>query len=74
MSTVGELEKAALGLPESDRVLLAAHLLQSLPPLLVDEDEGLSEAIRRDLEWERDPSLGMSLEEFEGQMQKNRSR
>ena len=74
MVTVGKVEKAALGLPESDRVLLVTHLLQSLPPLLVDEDEGLSEAIRRDLELERDPSLGMSLEEFERQMQKNRSR
>jgi hypothetical protein len=43
---------------------LAARLLESLPAVLADDDEGIAEAMRRDAEMERDPSIGMTVEEL----------
>jgi Putative addiction module component len=51
-------------LPEDQRAALAAHLLSSLPAILHDDDEGIAEAIRRDAELDRDPSSGLTLQEF----------
>lgn len=65
MATIAEVEALALDLPEKQRALLAAHLLDSLPSILEDEDEGVAEAIRRDAELDADPSLGISLEELD---------
>ena len=48
MITIAEIEKLAQDLSENDRAVLAAHLLESLPPVLHDEDEGIGEALRRD--------------------------
>lgn len=59
-----ELQKHAMDLPDSDRAILAADLLVSLPAILVDEDDGLAEARRRSKELEEDPSLGRSWEEI----------
>lgn len=70
MSTITEVEKLALDLSETDRALLAAHLLQSLPGVLNDEDEGVAEALRRDAELDSDPDSGMSLEEFEKKIER----
>lgn len=64
MATLLEVEEQALRLPEDQRARLAAHLLESLPAMLHDEDAGVSEAMRRDVELEQDPSNGMTLEEF----------
>lgn len=64
MVTLSEIESLALKLPESDRARLAADLLDSLPGVLVDEDEGLAEAQRRSEEMDRDPSVCMTHEEF----------
>jgi putative addiction module component (TIGR02574 family) len=64
MATLLEVEEQALRLPEDQRARLAAHLLESLPAMLHDEDAGVSEAMRRDAELEQDPSSGMTLEEF----------
>jgi len=64
MVTLAEIETLAFGLPESDRAKLAAGLLDSLPGVLVDEDEGLAEALRRSEEMDRDPSVCLSHEEF----------
>ena len=50
MSTITEVEKLALDLPETDRAILAAHLLNSLPAVLHDQDDGIAEALRRDAE------------------------
>src|SRR5580693_2324240 len=66
MATIAEVEKLALDLPETERAVLAAHLLGSLPSVLHDEDEGVAEALRRDAEFEADPSLGMSLDSTNG--------
>ena len=43
MSTILEVEKLALGLPERERAKLAVSLLGSLPAVLSDEDEGIAE-------------------------------
>jgi ABC-type lipoprotein export system ATPase subunit len=64
MATLTEIEKQALSLPESQRAALAAHLLDSLPAILHDEDAGLAEAARRDAELDSDSSVGMTLDEF----------
>ena len=73
MSTIAEVEKLALDLPETERAVLAAHLLGSLPSVLHDEDEGVAEALRRDAEFEVNPSLGMSLEELNQRIERRRS-
>jgi putative addiction module component (TIGR02574 family) len=72
MSTILEVEKLALELTENERAELAAHLLHSLPPILIDEDEGVAEALRRDAEMEVDPSQIMSLSELEESIRNKR--
>ena len=72
MPTVIEIEKLALGLPETDRAVLASVLLDSLSPILEDEDEGIAEALQRDAELEADPSLGMSLEQLDQRIAQRR--
>ena len=66
MATLKEVETQALTLTESDRAFLAAELLDSLPSVLADEDEGVAEAMRRDAELDQNPNAGMTLEEFRG--------
>lgn len=70
MPTIAEVEELALNLSENERVFLATRLLESLPPTLSDEDEGIAEALRRDADFDRNPGLGMSLEEFDERMQR----
>jgi putative addiction module component (TIGR02574 family) len=73
MVTIAEIEKLAQNLSENDRALLAAHLLESLPPVLHDEDEGIAEALRRDAELEGNPSAGLSLEQLDQQIERRRT-
>ena len=72
MSTIVEVEKLALDLSEAERATLAANLLDSLPAILSDEDEGVAEALRRDVEAEADPSHAISLAELDSQIQGRR--
>jgi len=72
MITISEVEKLALDLPEGQRAVLAAHLLGSLPPVLQDEDEGIAEALRRDAEFSANPSVGISLEQLDRQIERRR--
>ena len=72
MATITEVEKLALDLPESQRAVLAAHLLRSLPSVLHDEDEGIAEALRRDAELDANPSSGISLEQLDQQIERRR--
>jgi len=72
MPTITEVENLALNLSESERAVLAARLLGSLPSVLHDKDEGIAEALRRDTELDADPSLGISLEELDKQIQRRR--
>jgi putative addiction module component (TIGR02574 family) len=68
MATIFEVEKIALNLPEQERAKLAARLLDSLPGVLSDEDEGVAEALRRDAEMDADPSQGISLAQLDSQI------
>ena len=72
MATIIEIEKLALDLPERDRATLIANLLDSLPPILSDEDEGIAAALRRDAELDADPSQAISLAELDSQIQSRR--
>lgn len=64
MNATGDLEQQVLRLDATARARLAVRLLASLPAVLVDEDEGVAEALRRDAELEQDAGCGMTLEEL----------
>ena len=72
MATIIEVEKLALNLPEQERAKLAAHLLDSLPGVLSDEDEGIAEALRRDEEIDAHSSQTITLEQLDSQVQNGR--
>ena len=74
MATMTEVEKLALDLPESQRAVLAAHLLGSLPAVLYDEDEEIAEALRRDAGFAESPALGMSIEQLAQKIARRRRR
>ena len=65
MATIAEVEKLAFDLPDSERAVLASHLLRSLPPVLDDEDDGIAEALRRDAEFNSNPQAGTTLDQFD---------
>ena len=72
MVTITEVEKLAFDLPDSQRAVLASHLLRSLPSVLHDEDEGIAEALLRDAEFDTDPNLGITLEQLDQQISARR--
>jgi putative addiction module component (TIGR02574 family) len=72
MATIAEVEKLASDLPDSERAVLAAHLLRSLPSVLHDEDEGIAEALRRDAELDAHPETGITLEQLDQQIRDRR--
>ena len=72
MATINEVKKLALDLPVADRAVLAAHLLGSLPPVLHDEDEGITEALRRDRELDAKPASALSLEQVDRRIKRRR--
>ena len=72
MSTILEVERLALDLSEKERATLAANLLESLPGILSDEDQGVAEALRRDAEIAADPTQAISLAELDSQIQARR--
>lgn len=59
MTHVQALRKEALTLTDTERAVIAADLLQTLPAVLSDEDEGVAEALRRDAELDADPAAGI---------------
>jgi hypothetical protein len=64
MVTLSEIQEQAMQLPSAQRASLAANLLGSLDPVLLDDDEGVEEALRRDAEMDENPSLEMTLDEL----------
>ena len=72
MATIAEVEKLALDLPDSERAVLASHLLRSLPLVLDDEDDGIAEALRRDAELNSNPEIGMSLDQLDRAVRERR--
>jgi hypothetical protein len=73
MATIVEIEKLALSLTEKERAALAANLLESLPGVLFDDDEGVAEALRRDAEIDSNPDQVISLAQLDAQIQSQRS-
>jgi len=72
MPTFTEIEKLAFDLPESERAVLAAHLLQSLSSVLHDDDEGVAEALRRDAELDANPDSGITIYQLDHQIRARR--
>lgn len=64
MPTMSELERQAMALPDSERATLAVLLLNPLPAVLFENDDGLAEARRRNDEMDRDPTASVALEEI----------
>lgn len=64
-SDVERVEKLALDLPEEKRAQLAASLLDSLPGILSDQDDGVAEALRRDAELNAHPERVISVEQLD---------
>ena len=50
------------------------HILDSLPGLFSEADGGLAEAKRRDAELDDNPSLGLTLSEFDQKILSRRTR
>ena len=73
MPNISEVEKLALDLSEDHRAILAAHLLDSLSPVLHDEDEGLAEALLRDADFDSDATVGISLQQLDEHVERRRS-
>jgi hypothetical protein len=73
MASIAEIKKLAEDLSENVRAILAAHLLGSLQPVLHDEVEGISEAPRRDADFEVNPSTGPSLAQLDQQIERRRT-
>jgi hypothetical protein len=72
MATIVEVKKLALDLPEKERAVLAANLLESLPGVLWDEDDGVAEALRRDAQMDADPDQVISLAQLDSHIQNRR--
>lgn len=72
MTTIADVEKLAFDLPETQRAILAAHLLESLPSILQDDDDGIAEALARDATLTLDPASGISLEQLDEQVARRR--
>lgn len=64
MTRVQEIRQQASALSFSEKAELAADLLEGLPPILDDEDEGVAEARRRDEEMDRDPKAAITWEQL----------
>jgi len=64
MSRTEALKNEALSLNDHERATLASDLLYSLPATLQDEDDGISEAIRRDQEFSDSGSCGVTWDEL----------
>ena len=72
MSTFAEVERLAFDLPDSQRAVLAAHLLKSLPSVLQEDHEGIAEALRRDADFDVDPDIGITFEQLDREISARR--
>ena len=68
MTHLQALKSDALALPDSDRAALVSDLLLSLPPQLSDQDDGVKEALRRDVELTEDSSSSVTWSEIKQQL------
>jgi putative addiction module component (TIGR02574 family) len=63
-----EIQQGALSLPQDQRALLIAELMDSLPAVLSDVDDGSIEAKRRLAELKLDPSTGKTWDEVKSSL------
>jgi hypothetical protein len=70
--SVDQIAAEALRLPEKERAGLASRLLQSLPPVAFDDDEGVGEALQRDAELDANPAQGMTLRDMDSHIKQRR--
>lgn len=63
-----EIQQSALNLPQDQRAQLVAELIESLPAVLADSDDGSTEAKRRIAELKRDPSSGKTWPEIKASL------
>ena len=70
--SVDQIVAEALLLPEKERAGLASRLLQSLPLVAFDEDEGVAEALRRDAELDADSTQAMNLRDLDSHIEQRR--
>ncbi len=63
-----EIQQGALSLPEDQRASLVAALMNSLPMVLADVDDGSMEAKRRLAELKRDPSAGRTWDQIKSEL------
>lgn len=73
MRAVADIEKEILELNDEQRARLAVSILDSLPSVLADQDEGVAEALRRDAELDADPASAVSLERLDDLIRDRRS-
>ncbi len=73
MRAVADIEKEILELNDEQRARLAVSILDSLPGVLADQDEGVAEALRRDAELDVDPESALSLERLDDMIRDRRS-
>lgn len=71
--TVSDIERHILALNEEERAHLAMSILDSLPRILADQDEGVAEASRRDAEFDTHPGQAISLEQLDDSIRNRRS-
>ncbi len=68
MTRIQTLKAEAMGLTDAERATLASDLLCSLPATLSDEDEGVSEALRRDADLSSNPSSEISWNDLKKEL------
>jgi hypothetical protein len=64
MARPQELETQSLSLTDSERALFASRLPGTVPAVPSDDDEGVSEATRRDRDLDANPGAGLSWEDL----------
>jgi len=69
---VEDMNSQAPDLPEKERASLASRPLRSLPPVALEKDEGVAEALRRNAELDADPSQAMTLRDLHSHVQHRR--
>ncbi|GFE84538.1 hypothetical protein GCM10011487_65380 [Steroidobacter agaridevorans] len=69
---LNELTSMLMNLPDKQRAQLVANLLASLPSVLTDQDEGISEALRRDAEIDDGSEQAISLDDLDAAINSRR--
>lgn len=71
-TAMNELTSMLMKLPDKQRAQLVANLLASLPSVLTDQDEGISEALRRDAELDDGSQQTISLDDLDAAINNRR--